>query len=244
MSTTTLVALNSKGVTPLLQKQEEFIPSVFYTAEVIRAIDYIIHSMNKEVAWMGLVEKLEDNNYLIYKLYIPNQTVTTTTVNIDADAIAKLTMQILDEGLNPEHLRYHGHSHVNMTTHPSSVDQKHMEDYLEHSPYFIREIRNKKDEKRVDIFDKVENKIYHCVTTDIYDLMQNEDFYNALDLDFKSKIKDHVVIYPKNKLSPKLNNFNMAIPEVIYDSRIDAHNLEEVITYEELLSNPFYASGV
>ena len=231
-----LTSLNAKGVTPLFSTVVEHIPSVFFTAEVIRAIEYIVYSQAKEVAWMGLVEKLEDNNYLVYKLYVPKQTVTAASVDIDADAIAKLTMQILDEGHNPEHLRYHGHSHVNMTVFPSVTDQDHMADYLEHAPFFIREIRNKKQDSRVDIFDKEANKIYHCVDTDIYDLMQSDEFYAELDNVFKQMIADKPSItslYQRKTTTPLLPNLQ----------NNDLNKKNDVLTYEDLLADPFYATG-
>lgn len=234
----TLPLLTTKGVTTLfVGNAQTDIPYVFYTAEVIRAIEHIVSTQDKEVAWVGLVEKLKDSNYLVYKLYIPNQTVTSTSVDIEPDAMANLVMQILNENHNPEHLRYHGHSHVNMAVFPSSTDQQHIVDYLEHADFFIREIRNKNDKYRVDIFDKEQNKIYHCVDTDIYELLQDDEFYLKIDSQLEKQIKKK--IYPTSKVD-KTSRFFKDVNEHIKQEKFNNLN---IVDYDTLLADPFYVSG-
>lgn len=232
MPTYNFPVLMEQGVTPLFEQPSTDFPIVYYTIEVFKMIEYIVFKQDKEVAWMGLVEKLSDTEYLIYKLYIPTQVVSATSVDISENAIAELVNKIMDEGHDPSELRYHGHSHVNMDVYPSIIDQQHMAEYVESADYFIREIRNKKNKNKVDIFDKNQNKVFHCVNAEIYELLQEQKFYDELDAQMKQQIT--------NKVIPPIKNTALISPwqarqkyNISKASETDAELLE-------LMSDPFY----
>lgn len=188
-----ITSLPTPGITPLLRngEQQPALPTVCYSAESLRAIEFLVQQSDDEIAWLGLVKRLDAGMYLITKVFLPQQTVTRASVDIDADAMAKLTLNLMDSGENPEELLYHGHSHVNMAIMPSLTDQDHMADYLEHAPWYIREIRNRKGEFRVDVFDKTAGLTYNCVPTEIFETLQTEDFYR----DWKAQLNNQVKKY-------------------------------------------------
>jgi hypothetical protein len=155
-------------------------PTVYFTNEALATIDYIVAQCAKEIAWLGLVEEME-NSFLVTKVYLPKQTVTGTSVDIEPDAMNLLIHELITAGEDPNKLRYHGHSHVNMAVNPSSIDQNHMRDYLEHVDYFIRSIHNKKGDTRVDVYDKRTMLVHHNVPHDNWDLLQDDAFYDRLD---------------------------------------------------------------
>jgi len=232
------VNIMQKGITPIFEAEEaEIFPTVFYTADVEVAIRHIVASQKEEVAWMGLVEQIGEYDYLIEKLYIPTQQVSAATAEIDEKAIAELTNKILDAGLDPSMLRYHGHSHVNMGVTPSMVDQDHMFDYLEHADWFIREIRNKRGEKKVDVFNKTRGVAFQCVDTEIWELAKEAEFYEAIDLQLKESVTKR--IFTPYKYSQ--NNFPITPSEVknaIMNTEHAIYDAEEM-EYTELMSDPF-----
>lgn len=146
-------------ITPIFSRGKQVAPSVYYTPKAWTKIKRAIEACSKEVGWLGLVEVIEDGNYLITDIFIPKQTVTGTETDIDAEDMADLAMSLEE----PEKLLYWGHSHVNMGVGPSGQDEQQTAEYLEHADFFIRGIYNKKGDSKVDVFDMKENLVYQKV---------------------------------------------------------------------------------
>ncbi|NVZ07973.1 hypothetical protein HW932_01700 [Allochromatium humboldtianum] len=231
---------NVPAVTPLYPAPSAEPPMVLFTIEAELTVRHLVRAMDVEVAWFGLVRYEEDlDAYVVYKILIPEQEVTAATVDITANAIAQLTGEILDAGDDPSHLRYHGHSHVNMPASPSPTDQEHLSDYLEHTDWFIREIRNKKGDYKLDVFDKRQGVVFQCVHRDVYEHLRDIDFFDALD-----ELIDARVIERRAK-PPVFNARNFTISSKRQEPRLD-----EIITYDDLedrfyaqLSDPFFVKG-
>jgi hypothetical protein len=206
-------------------------PIVFYSIEAKQTIDHIVASTNYEAAWFGLVEELAEGEFLVYKIYIPHQTVTSASVDVESDAVARVVNEVLDENEDPAKLRYHGHSHVNMDVEPSSVDQEHMLDYIQEADWFIRGIYNKKGASRVDVFDKRVQLAHQKVETEIYEFAQTDEWYHKLDAVIKSHINKRVYTpYTAAKRSAPW-------PNPKYNNRFDD---EEEESYLKMLSDPFF----
>jgi hypothetical protein len=176
-------------ITPLVDLPKLTAPQVYYSTQALATIQHLVARAKGEVAWLGTVTELGDGNYRIEEIFIPEQEVSPTTAEIDASAMSKLTMQLMDRNIDPGTLRYHGHSHVDMGVSPSSTDQNHIADYLEHADYFLREIRNKRGASRMDVFDKRLGVVFQCVTTTLYDLLQTKDFWDTLDATMAANVK-------------------------------------------------------
>ena len=141
-------------------------PAVFYTDEVFAQINYLVQKVGTEVGWLGLVDKLKDNNYLVTKIYIPKQEVSGVETDIDSDAMAELALEIDDDGKDPGKLLYWGHSHVNMGVSPSGQDEVQIEEFISVEPppkFFIRGIYNKRGQSKVDVYDIQQNCVHQCV---------------------------------------------------------------------------------
>jgi hypothetical protein len=182
----------SKGTSAIVALPEDpdevTSPIVFFANTALATIRYLVQECNKEIAWLGLVDELTDGNYLITEILVPKQEVTGTSVDIDPEAMNTLAHELIVAGKDPGKLRYHGHSHVNMAVNPSQTDQEHMRDYLEHPDWFIRSIHNKKGDARVDVYDKRTMLVHHNVQHENWDLLQTQDFYDALDTVLKTQI--------------------------------------------------------
>jgi len=167
-------------------------PSVYITAEAWRKIQYVVASCDKEVAWMGFVDELETGDFLITEVFVPKQHVTGATVDIDAEDLGTKAFEFSKDGKDPSMIRYHGHSHVNMGVSPSGTDQNHIKEYLDDCDWYIRSIHNKKGDMKMDIFDKRPGKppvTYQCVSLDIWETCQTDEWYSAVD----GEIKDNVL---------------------------------------------------
>lgn len=153
----------SKSSIEIIKTPAPIAPNVYYTKEAWDVIWYLVEVCKKEVGWLGLVDELSNGDYLITEIFIPKQEVTSVTTEMEPEALAALTMQLLDEGKDPGKLRYWGHSHVNMSVRPSLTDEEQIDEYLESADWFIRGIYNKDGDSKVDIYDSRTNLIHLCV---------------------------------------------------------------------------------
>ena len=79
-------------------------------------------------------------------------------------------MSLTTEQVNTK--RFHGHSHVNMATGPSGVDEQFYQDLLTQvNDFFIILVTNKKNENTIRFYDKENNIIYNNIEINIL----NED---------------------------------------------------------------------
>lgn len=149
-------------------------PVLFYTAKVKAIIDHLVQKSPQEIGWLGTVQTLQ-NGYLVDRIYVPKQQVTHTETDIDEGAMAALAEEMFAAGIDPGTLFYWGHSHVNMGVSPSGQDERQVREYLDNCPIFIREIRNKRGEAKVDIYDREERIVHQCVQTAVvYSLTDTE----------------------------------------------------------------------
>lgn len=138
---------------PLRTPPKTPMPRVFYMPEAYYSFKYLVEKCATEVGWLGLVEETTDGDYIITDIYVPKQEVHGAETDILPEDMIVLHEQIEAEGKDPQKLLYWGHSHVNMGVNPSGQDERQIEEYLEHVPFFIRGIYNKSDKAKVDVFD-------------------------------------------------------------------------------------------
>lgn len=96
-------------------------PMIKFTETAYRKMMALVNASNQEIAWHGLVRKLQ--NPLVYEVYdivcYPQHT-TAATVESDDDNYPMWIMKQPEEVWNNIHLQ--GHSHVNMGVSPSGTD--------------------------------------------------------------------------------------------------------------------------
>ena len=135
-------------------------PKVYMTPEVYLQLTRLVHQSSKELAWHGTVTKV-GSNYVIHKILVYPQTVTSTTVDADEEAYAKWLMELDDETIN--HLRFQGHSHVNMGASPSGRDTDNWQKFLNlltPGDFYVFCIANKKEEFYWNIYDTEQNILF------------------------------------------------------------------------------------
>lgn len=134
----------------------------------------LIREFNSEVAWHGVVSRVDETHFVVTDILVYPQIVTGATVNTDQEAYTKFMMDLDDETYN--HLHFQGHSHVNMGTTPSSTDLDHqgkIVNQLSGEDYYIFMIWNKRLEWNAWIYDMANNNVYE--KTDITVAVEDND---------------------------------------------------------------------
>lgn len=123
----------------------------------------LIYGFSSEVAWHGTVyrDEAQPNAFRIEDIFVYPQLVSGANVETDQVAYQSWLYSLDDEVFN--NLRMQGHSHVDFTTTPSTVDTTHQGKILEQlddDMFYIFMIWNKKMERTVTIFDLANNTLY------------------------------------------------------------------------------------
>lgn len=117
-----------------------------------------VHLCEKEIGWHGTVIR-HGNNFYIKDVFLFPQTVTAATVTTDDDAYSTWILSQDDEVF--EHMRFHGHSHVNMAVGASGTDLAYQHDLLRDvQDFYIFGIFNKKGLINFCIYDVKTNILF------------------------------------------------------------------------------------
>ena len=149
------------SISKMLSKPAKDAVEVNFTPEAYHEMCMLIDHFDTEVAWHGLVDRIDKTHFRITKILVYPQKVTGATVNTDQEKYTNWQNELDDDTFNA--LRFQGHSHVNMSTNPSSVDmdkQWEMINNFEDDVFYIFMIWNKKRNYNVRVVDMAENVIY------------------------------------------------------------------------------------
>ena len=161
----------------------------------------------------------------------PQVTTAATVVTDDVEYGNWLHKEISDEDIN--HLRFHGHSHVNMSTHPSGVDTTWYNEILQslmNDDFYIFMILNKKEDYFIEIYDLATNTIYEKKDIIINVIMEDNNYLT----NWVEKEKERYIKEP-----PKPTyGFGERLPSLDDIKRFDAYDeLEEEYNFRDLLLN-------
>ena len=134
---------------------------VNFTYEAYSQMFALIDHFDCEVAWRGIVNRIDKTHFQITKILLYPQTVTGTTVDTDQEEFSKWFQALPVETIR--NLRFQGHSHVDFGVTPSSrdmEDQWRFIDGLKPTSYQIFMIWNKKRQYNVRVIDLADNVIY------------------------------------------------------------------------------------
>lgn len=150
----------------------------------------LVDEFSTEVAWHGFVERDPNDplHFVITDIVVFPQKVTGVTVQTDTDKYNTWIDAFDDETFYK--IRYHGHSHVNMGTTPSGVDNQYQEDILSQltgDDFYIFLIWNKRGECTPRVFDLATNTMYDDKDVEIIKPALNDDL-SAFIQDAKSKV--------------------------------------------------------
>lgn len=136
-----------------------FKPRVLIPSQVYADMLTLVHHFSSEVGWQGYIRKSGRSTYVIDKILVYPQLVTGVTVKDDHDKYAAWIGQIPIDDLSK--IRLYAHSHVNMGVNPSQVDLQQFDTYKQQTDdFYIMLIMNKRNELRIDIYEKEHNRTY------------------------------------------------------------------------------------
>ena len=173
-----------------IEQQNIVEPTIYITPNAYIKMRMLVDKSDKEIGWYGIVNEMPglQATYIIEDIVVYPQRVTGVTVEQDEDRIFEFEMSLTTEQVN--HKRFHGHSHVNMGTSPSGVDESFYQDLLSQvTDYFIITITNKRNEYTTRFYDVANNILY----TDVPIHLIQDD--GSLYLDWyetnKEQVKEH-----------------------------------------------------
>jgi hypothetical protein len=147
---------------------------VLFRPEAYCKMTTLIKSCDKEIAWHGIVDRLENGAYLISDIMMYPQEITGATVTSNDEKYPMWLMQQPDEIFN--RIRFQGHSHVNFGATPSGVDTtlyNNMLQTLSEDDFYIFFIMNKKAEYWIQIYNLAENTVYEKDDIELAILLQS-----------------------------------------------------------------------
>lgn len=135
----------------------------------------IVDTQPKEVGWHGVCRRSDDGSstYYIDDIMVYPQNVTGASIDPDPKEYTDWMNSLDDNTFN--NLRFHGHSHVNMSVYSSSVDDKFRSDrisQLNEDDFYIFQVFNKRGDIHSEIFDCLNNVLF-----------ENQDIETFVDCD-------------------------------------------------------------
>ena len=171
-----------------IEQQNIIEPTVYITSNAYIKMRMLVDKTDKEVGWYGIVKEMPglEATYVIEDIVVYPQKVTGATVEQDDDRLFEFEASLTTEQVN--HKRFHGHSHVNMSTGPSGVDENFYQELLSQvTDYFIITITNKRNEYTTRFYDMQNNILYTDVA--IHLIQDNGvpymDWYNTVKEEVK-----------------------------------------------------------
>lgn len=177
-------------------------PMIYITPEAYMKIQCLVDENDLEVGWFGSVERSGDE-YVIYDIFLFEQEVEEAETEMDAKSIAKLSIELINNGKEKEvnELRFWGHSHVKMAVNPSTTDESTALAFQENDcDWFICGIFNKGRDIRIDFYDFVHRELWTELPAIIGDPAQYSDIAKSL----KSQIKE--LVYERVRFNSKSGN--------------------------------------
>ena len=149
---------------PSVKVLERFMPLVIISKEALIKMQLYVEGCSNEIGWLGTAIKNNDNIFFIDDVFLFEQDVHSTTTEITPEGLTAFAEELLQQPNGVEiwnNIKVWGHSHVNMSTFPSTQDDKQMETFSEGGhPWFLRIIANKKGDITIDLYDYEHGIIY------------------------------------------------------------------------------------
>ena len=136
-------------------------PTVYITTQAYTKMRMLVDKTTTEIGWYGTVTKVPGLTgvYVIEDIIVYPQKVTGATCEQLDDKMFEFEMSLTTDQVN--HKRFHGHSHVNMGTTPSGVDEQFYHDILTQvTDFFIVTVTNKRNEYTTRVYDMEHNILF------------------------------------------------------------------------------------
>ena len=212
---------------------KNFSPKIFIDIKALNKMKEYVRQSSLEIGWLGTCEKI-DNNYFITDVFLFKQEVHSTTTEITTEGLSEFAMDLMStpNGLDIwNNMKVWGHSHVNMSTSPSSQDDKQIDVFAENAEdFFIRIIANKSNSFRIDLYDYTSGVMYEELPYEV-DFGEDEEYitalYNKIEeieglIKLKTNASNELVNSIKSEISDKVTEKKITYTKN-YNSNINDH---------------------
>ena len=143
-------------------------PVIEFTPEAWIKTVGLVATTSSEIAWHGIVNRIDDLHFVVEDIVMFPQSVTAATVTVDQEEKMKWFCDTF-KGADRNKVRLHGHSHVDMGTTPSGTDMNSRSFIKEmvNDQYYIFMIINKSYSMNITLYDMKTNGIYEKEDMDI-----------------------------------------------------------------------------
>ncbi len=178
-------------------------PRVFIDTLTLQKMHAYVMLTELEIAWYGLVERFQDdksNDFYIYEVMLPKQTISKAQVTIPADGLIDMAMRLKPE--DRQAIKFHGHSHNSMGVFVSGTDETDRANILkDEDEFFIFAICNRAGEMQIDLYDRRHNVAFNDIQWELFDPMP-DSVEEAIAKDFKENVHEEVFVMPMASMLP------------------------------------------
>lgn len=223
-----------------IEQQNIVEPTVCITTKAYIKMRLLVDKFDKEIGWYGIVNQMPglDNTYVIEDIVVYPQTVSGATCEQDEDRMFEFEMRLTTDQVN--HKRFHGHSHVNMGTGPSGVDENFYQELLSQvTDYFIITVTNKRNEYTTRFYDVANNILY----TDIDIHLIDEDgnmMSNWYDEQIENNISKPTPIVANTNIT-RLDPYN---GRTLFDNDYRKYDPYDYMAYEDMYEDTEWLSKI
>ena len=204
---------NYNNITKPTYRPPEPERTIYITGSALNKIKALVKHCDVEIAWHGTVKTVDDK-LIITNILVPPQNVTSVTATSDDAEYIEWLNNLPDKEFNS--LRFHGHSHVNMSVSPSGTDTSYRNKLMANMPNstYIFMIINKKHEYSLEI--REQRKIFTNIKLKV---TNNYDSWalNEIKKKVKKESLTHKTTYSQQDWDDFLKQFE--ISQMCDDSR-------------------------
>ena len=207
---------------------------ITYTQEAFLRMQSLVEFFDTEVAWYGLVARLDPTHYYVYDVKVCKQYVDGAKVDTKDEDTLEFFDSLTDEEANDMH--FQAHSHVKMSTSASGVDLQNQQDVVKNlgkTGFYIFQIWNKNNDINTYLYD-LDNNVYYDRKDVIIDVEGVDDFIaEVADLVVEKKTYP----YQYSGSGYNYNGYSYNAPKK------DAEKKEEKEKEKSDVTNPAYLPG-
>jgi hypothetical protein len=180
-------------ITINLEKMIKKRPTIKFVDEAWHRMMALVKSCEMEIAWHATVTRQNETDFLIDKIYLYPQHASGALVDPTDEEYASWSMKLKNEEVN--RMRFQGHSHVNMGTTPSSIDDRYYAELLQQIRYnkgdfYIFMILNKRSEYFINLYDYKRGVLFEKSDINIEIVKKDGSSYKEwAEKEIKEKVK-------------------------------------------------------
>ena len=226
---------------------------VYILPEARAKMEMYCELCEKEIGWLGFVEKLAGIGFMITDVVLLKQEVHSSTTEIDPAALLEFWGQTPPEQQGK--IKVWGHSHVNMSPTPSAQDDSQMKYFADGNDWFIRLITNKKGDMNITIYDYANGFTVNNDKLTTYNPHRAE-LRKEIEAEIKEKVKEKTYTAPaaSKNYSNTYNRFSQAGSR--YSNSVQKHKastvepmfkdieIKYVKTFDDVLNDPNYWQSI